>query len=174
MDLISFLALLLLTLAGFSTGSTIKSRKDVELKPQIIDLILVLIIWGGAISMRIFLGLNKWLLILIWIIIGFVIGKISSSLNELPNKSQKNEQLINTPRNPIVKLRLQWKQMSKQMVSFQSRILISLFYFLIFSPFALAVRIFSDPLKIKRYNPKSHWLPKKEMPSDTEQFRRQF
>jgi hypothetical protein len=36
------------------------------------------------------------------------------------------------------------------------------------------VKAFSDPLGIKKYSKISHWLPKKDIGSDLEQYRRQF
>jgi len=60
------------------------------------------------------------------------------------------------------------------MGSFQSRIILSLFFFIFVTPFALAVKIFSDPLNIKHQTTKPHWLTKKEINADLEQSRRQF
>jgi hypothetical protein len=60
------------------------------------------------------------------------------------------------------------------MGAFQSRIIISFFYFLIASPFALAVKIFSDPLKLKHRESASYWNLKTGKKVDLEQSRRQF
>ena len=45
MDTLSFIALILLSLVGYSGGATGKAGKFADLKLQIIDLILVVIIW---------------------------------------------------------------------------------------------------------------------------------
>ena len=42
-----------------------------------------------------------------------------------------------------------WKGVGKKIGDFQARFLLTVFYFIFFSPFALAVRCFSDPLAIK-------------------------
>lgn len=42
-----------------------------------------------------------------------------------------------------------WKRVAKIIGDFQARILLTVFYFFIFGPFALAVRLFRDPLGIK-------------------------
>ena len=47
-----------------------------------------------------------------------------------------------------------WKQVARRLGDFQARILLTLFYFLIFCPFALAVRWRSDPLAIKAGTPR--------------------
>jgi hypothetical protein len=61
------------------------------------------------------------------------------------------------------------------MGGYQSRILLSFFFFLVVSPFAVAVKLFSDPLGIRyRSSSSSHWLQKKEVKADLEALRKQF
>jgi hypothetical protein len=53
-----------------------------------------------------------------------------------------------------------WKAIAHKIGEFQSRLILTLFYFVIFAPFALGVKIFSDPLQIKNdggWLPRSHW-----------------
>jgi len=175
MEIISFLALILLSLIGYSGGAVGKAGNFLDLKPKIIDLVIVMLIWAGAIYSRLAFDLNKWLLILIWVILGSIIGILAT----WPRKvSEEKPQTIKKPKepssNPIKNLWQSWKNFSKRMGSFQSRIILSLFYFIFVTPFALGVRIFSDPLNIKHKSSKSHWLLKKEIKYDLEQYRRQF
>lgn len=175
MEIISFIVLILLSLVGYSGGAVGKGGKFEDLKPQIIDLILVVIIWAGAITSRIILSLNKWLLILIWVILSIIIGILAVWPRRLSEeKAPSSKRLKGTSKNHIKKLWLSWKDFSKRMGSFQSRIILSLFYFIFVTPFALGVRIFSDPLNIKHKSSKSHWLLKKEIKYDLKQYRRQF
>ncbi len=175
METFSFIVLILLSLVGYSGGAVGKAGKFAYLKPQIIDLILVVIIWIGAITSRVIFGLNKWLLILIWVVIGIIIGILAVWPRRLSEeKLPSTKRLKRTSKNPIKKLWQSWKNFSKRMGSFQSRIMLSLFFFIFVTPFALGVKIFSDPLKIKHQSSKSHWLPKKEIKYDLEQYRRQF
>lgn len=175
MEPFSFIALLLLSLVGYSVGAVGKAGKFVELKPQIIDLILVVLIWAGAIYSRINLNLNKWILIIIWIILGIITGMLAMLPRHLSEaKLSNNRVLKRASKNLHVKLLQNCKNFSNRTGSFQSRIIISLFFFTFVSPFALALKIFSDPLKIKHQSRESHWLPKKEINADLDQFRRQF
>ena len=175
METLSFIVLILLSLVGYSAGAVSRSGKFVEVKPQIIDLILVVTIWTGAIISRIILGLNKWFLILIWVTLSIIIGILAVWPRRLSEeKAPSSKRLKGTSKNPIKKLWLSWENFSKRMGSFQSRIILSLFYFIFVTPFALGVRIFSDPLNIKHHSSKSHWLSKKEIKYDLEQYRRQF
>jgi len=177
MEIFSFIVLIFLSLLGYSAGAVSKSGKSLELKPQIIDLILVVVIWIGAISSRIILNLNKWLLILIWVILSIIIGTSAVwSRNLSEEKAPASMKLFGTSKNQLKSLWQNWKDYSKRMGSFQTRIMLSLFYFIFVSPFALAVKMFSDPLKIKKQSAskQSHWLTKKETDIDLDQYRRQF
>jgi hypothetical protein len=175
MNTLSFIALILLSLVGYSGGSASKAGKDVDLKPKIIDLVLVAAIWAGAIYSRITQDLNKWLLILIWLILSIILGVIAVSLRKLPEeKSVSQQDLPKTPANVFKKIWQSWNDFSKRMGSFQSRILLSLFFFILVSPYAIAVKVFSDPLNIKYQSRTSWWIPKKEIKNELEQYRRQF
>jgi len=67
-----------------------------------------------------------------------------------------------------------WKVAAHKFGNFQARLLLNIFYFLILSPFALGVKMFSDRLRIKRQS-RSQWLPRdKETTSSTQGPRRQF
>jgi hypothetical protein len=52
-----------------------------------------------------------------------------------------------------------WKRFGKKVGDFQARLLLTAFYFIFFSPFALAVRWWSDPLVIKSRAAPS-WRPR--------------
>jgi len=69
METLSFIVLILLSLVGYSFGAVAKAGKFIDLKPQIVDLIIVLLIWAGAICSRTIFDLNKWFLILMWVIL---------------------------------------------------------------------------------------------------------
>jgi hypothetical protein len=49
-----------------------------------------------------------------------------------------------------------WKRVAHAIGNFQARILLTAFYGLIVFPFGILVRLFSDPLRIKR--PPSRWV----------------
>jgi hypothetical protein len=130
MEAVSFIVLILLSLVGYSAGAVFKAGKFVELKPQVIDLILILVIWSCAIYSRLALPLNKWLLILIWVIAGAIVGILSVFPRKLSrDKALSNEEPEITSKKLMKKLWKTWENFSKRMGSFQSRILLSLFFF---------------------------------------------
>jgi len=50
-----------------------------------------------------------------------------------------------------------WKRFGQKVGDFLARVLLSLFYFTFFMPFALIVRLFQDPLKQRPGDVKSYW-----------------
>jgi hypothetical protein len=178
MEIISLVVLIVLSLLGYSAGAAARAGKTTALNPQLIDLILMLLIWAGSIYTRLSLSLNRWLLILIWVMASFMVGFIIIGFRKLPKIKilAANEPVENSSR---LKKNLweSWKEFSFIMGSFQSRILLSYFFFIFVTPIALAIKAFSDPLRIKSQSSisvNSHWLPKKEMNADQDQYRRQF
>jgi hypothetical protein len=170
----SFIILILLSLMGYSGGAVAGAGKNTDLKPQALDLILVIMILIGAIYSRIAYGLNKWFLILIWLTISSALGLLAKPFRKYPKDAKIRQAAEDKDvSNIFKKLWLKWSNFSRRMGSFQSRILLSLMFFLIVSPFAVAVRVFSDPLKIKRCSKGSFWQPRKEVPLDLQQYRRQ-
>jgi len=178
MKTVSFIILILLSLLGYSAGASARAGKSIDLKPQIIDLVLVAFIWSGAIYSRIKFDFNKWLLILLWLICALLIGFVATSFRKLPKEKKSTSQLTGTPgSNFLKKLWQKWQLFSKRMGNFQSRVLLSMFYFIFITPMAVIVKFLSDPLKIKHKNVKSttsFWLAKKEIKFDLEQYKRQF
>ncbi len=52
-----------------------------------------------------------------------------------------------------------WKRVARKIGDFQARVILTIFYFIVLGPFALAVRLGSDPLAIKASAPRG-WQPK--------------
>jgi len=65
-----------------------------------------------------------------------------------------------------------WKQIAQKIGNFQARVLLTVIYSVLILPFGLAVRLFSDPLRIKR-RPEA-WLDHGDDPSTMEWARRQW
>jgi len=174
MRTITFIVLILLSLVGYSAAVTVKCRKEAELRPEISDLILIAIIWTGAIYTGIISDFNKWLMILAWVSLGIMIGMLSPKRHESLEEASNKENPVGSLKNSTQTIWQRWKIFSKKMSGFQSRIILSFFFFIFVSPTALIVKLFSDPLKIKSQIGKSNWLPKKDVELDLEHFRRQF
>jgi len=64
-----------------------------------------------------------------------------------------------------------WKRISHKIGNFQSRVLLTVFYFIFVWPFGLAARFFSDPLRIKKRP--TQWLDHSDEACDLQWARRQ-
>lgn len=58
-----------------------------------------------------------------------------------------------------------WKRIAHKIADVQARVLLSIFYFCVFGPFALGMKALSDPLQTRATNP-SAWLPRVETDGD--------
>jgi hypothetical protein len=67
-----------------------------------------------------------------------------------------------------------WKQFGQFMGDVIARIFLTLFYFTIFAPFALVVRLFQDPLQLKAHGQTSFWLKREARETNLTEARRSF
>jgi len=172
MEIISSIALILLSLVGYSGGAVFASGKTSEPKPFILDLFLIVCVWAAAIYAKSILPINRWLLILCFVAAAFLIAITASKI--LKRKPARADIKEPDQSSPSPSLWERWKVFSKKLGSFQSRSLLSLFYFIIAAPFALIVKISSDPLRLKHKKTQSHWLSRKALHSNQDDFRKQF
>lgn len=116
METVSLIVLIPLSLVGYSAGVVGKAGRFVQLKPQIIDLILVSVIWAGAVYSRTALDLNKWLAILAWVILSILIGMLAIWPRKLSKeKASSNEGPKETSVDPLKKLWQSWTDFSTRM-----------------------------------------------------------
>jgi hypothetical protein len=67
-----------------------------------------------------------------------------------------------------------WKARAHDIGEFQSRVLLTVFYFTVLVPFALLTRLFSDPLRLRRGTPDTAWCECAARDSGIDATRRQF
>ena len=67
-----------------------------------------------------------------------------------------------------------WKAIATTIGNFQSRLILTLFYFVVVTPFGLAVRFLSDPLCLKHRRGSTFWQAKELSEPTLDQARRQF
>ena len=150
MGFISGLALVLLTLVGYSSGSVLGATGR-DPTPRILDLLVVIVLWIAALATRSTLG--KWGAIAIWLVIGLIVGM---ALARLRMGSHPKAEPVETGPG----LWNAWKAFARRMGNFQSRVLMAFIYFIIVLPFGLGVRLLGDPLGIKRTKVDTNWHAK--------------
>jgi hypothetical protein len=175
-EALSYVVLVLLSLVGYSGGATGRAGKNIDLKPVVLDLILVVLIWSAEIYSRLMLDFNKWLMILVWVGASAVVGIVAVTFRRLPRDTPpEQEGMQETASSFFQRFWHRWKAFSRRMGSFQSRVMLSLFFFIIISPAAVLIKGLGDPLRIKKTKAAdSYWLTKAESSAELEDFRRQF
>lgn len=151
MNFLSSLALVLLTLVGYSSGRVLARYKN-KIAPGVFDILIITILWVGALMTR--LDLGRWLAILVWLMIGGITGFFVSVIIR---DGQPTERSVLTGTSPLILAWEGWKNFAQVMGDFQSRVLLIWFYFGIVTPFGLIARFASDPLRLKKNTDNSSW-----------------
>jgi hypothetical protein len=153
MDFIRSLALVLLTLVGYSSGSVLGAGRRTPV-PAILDLLVIVLLWMAALTTQNALG--KWLVIGVWLVLGLVVGWVLARIRRAgyakAQAHDTNGGLWNT-----------WKGFARRMGNYQSRVLMAFIYFTVVLPFGLGVRLLADPLGVREARGMSNWQPK-ELP----------
>lgn len=173
MNFISTLALIMVSLVGYSAGATLAGR-GMKLAPGLLDLGAVLGIWTAAVLLRGEVG--RWLSILVWLLAAGLLSAGFTSLRRahLPKKTLRRTGLLLPGTGPFGRAWETWKRFALEMGNYQGRVLMALFYFAIVTPFAVLLRIFSDPLNVRDVPDQSSWMPRSDGGTTIEQARRQF
>jgi len=172
MDFISELALVLLTLAGYSMGAVLGSRdRSATLQP--LDLGVVVILWIAALASRASLG--RWTAIGLWLVAAGLVsfGLTSLRRNKMPARTTRATTSIQE-RGSLKGLWEGWKGFATEMGNYQSRILLAFFYFVAVTPFGLLVRLFGDPLRTKLSTGPSFWVTRAPAITELDEAKRQF
>lgn len=74
----------------------------------------------------------------------------------------------------LAKLWKLWKQFGQLLGDLMARLVLTLFYFTLFAPFALIVRLFQDPLRLKASHEVSHWQKREMAEPNLNEARRSF
>ncbi|MGD0331012.1 MAG: hypothetical protein ABSA18_17470 [Dehalococcoidia bacterium] len=179
MNIVAFIILILLSQLGYSIGAVAMASKK-ELKPQIMDLLLLLAIWAGGIYLGLSLNLNRWIMIFIWLAASIIIGMLAVMPRKLntkvvPNKAiGTGENKDNKSMNLFRRLWNKYKEFFARVGSFQTGIDLALFFFTVIVPAALILKMSADPLGLKYRDNKTQWLDRIETKVDLDQSKRQF
>jgi hypothetical protein len=165
MELIAELALVLLTLVGYSSGSVLGAKGRTAV-PGIADLLVVGAMWVTALATCNAFG--KWSAIGIWLIVGLALGAVLAWARAAGYPTSQ-------PPNADGGLWNTWGGFARRMGNYQSRVLMAFVFFTVVLPFGLGVTFLADPLKIKRTHSSSNWQPKElALKPSIDEARRQF
>ncbi len=172
MEFLSYIALILLSLAGYSAGVS-KASHGRAATPFLTDLIAGALLVFAAVFLRSFLG--KWLTIPVSFCVGFLSAYLKTCLikNRYPEIHNDFNDYCDSG-SVSGRIWNRWKYFARQMGNFQSRMILGFFYFLIVTPFAVVLKIFSNPLQFRSFNNKPDWLKKDPSEDNMERARERF
>ena len=173
MEFFSALALVLLTMVGYSAAAVLVGRGK-KVVPGLLDLVLVVALWTIALSFREVLG--RWLSILVWLIMSGMTNALITTLRWRGQPDERSEQTVadNGQVGLLERLWEGWKRFAAEMGNYQGRMLMAFFYFLVVTPFGLLVRLSSDPLRLRQPSSQTFWIKRSTSDADLEQARREF
>jgi hypothetical protein len=90
-------------------------------------------------------------------------------------EEKETEQITNTKLPVHKRIWEWWVPIAHKIGNFQARLILTVFYFTLFMPFAILVKLFTDPLRIKPKTKKG-WIERKDERVDDllERARKQF
>src|SRR4030067_2674457 len=171
MGFFSGLAIVLLTLFGYSGGRVLFAANR-KVNAGVFDILFTIFLGIIALLARSFLG--RWITIPLFILIGLTAGVLSTLIlmssypleRKISPESAESGSLFG-------KFRKSLTRFFTRTGNFQSRILLSWFYFIILMPFGILVRLTSDPLAIRKGKRESYWKLVLEKSDSLESARRQ-
>ena len=172
MGFFSGLAIVLLTLFGYSGGRVLFAANR-KVNPGVFDILFTILLGIIALWARSYLG--RWVTIPLFIFIGLVAGVLTTLILRSTYPVERKA----SPESPgsgslLGRVRKSIKNFLTRTGNFQSRILLSWFYFIILMPFGILVRLTSDPLAIDKNKHESYWKLVPEKSDSLESARRQF
>ena len=169
MEILSSIALILLTMVGYSSGVTLAGRGR-HVLPSVWDLLCLILVWWAAFLLRTLLD-SRLLGLLAGLLLGIAVGGLFTAVrltitkeapiipeSELP--AHARETAVAPEASVWRKLWQRWTAFATRMGGVQGRLFMGYFYFIIVTLFGLGMRSFSDPLHSKRPYNQSGWLAK--------------
>lgn len=170
MKILGDIALVLLTVVGYSSGSVLAGSGR-KVSPGIIDIVLVVLIWIAALTTH--FSESKWILLLIWIPLAICIGAIATLLRIKQYSSDKKAPKVSTS-NLLKKAWNDWKEFANRLGNYQSRVWLALAYFVLIVPFGILMRLFINPWQSGFKGGISMWKKKEPVKTDLTSARDQF
>jgi general stress protein CsbA len=170
MNAFHIVVLILLTIAGYSFGAVTAGKRKI-IVPKLLDIVLMVVLLGAALITR--KMLNQWLVKIMWVVISFVFGLLVTLLR-LKNVADVEGFTVSENIHPLKRFWKGWKRFGKRMANYQSRVFITLFYFVFFGPFSVIMRTFNNPMKSPAPDALSLWIPRENPEQDLPSLRNQF
>ena len=170
MEIFGDIALILLIVVGYSTGSVLVG-KGKKVTPALFDVSIIVISWIIAFSIR--FSVSKWLTLLFWILIEICIGALLTWLRKGQYNLDKVDPASSAQTKPLMNLWNGWKRFATRLGNYQSRIWLAIIYFILMVPFGMLMRLFMNPWKSSNTEGTA-WIQKEPSKTDLSSARNQF
>jgi hypothetical protein len=167
MVVLGAIALLLVSLGGYSFGASVTTRRK-QVTPGPWDLLAVAGCWAVGLYAR--GAVTHWPAMLLSFAFAFTVGATVVGLRSRRAPARK------AGVHGGAKAPTGWMEIVQGAGQFQSHLLMSLFYFTVLMPFGIGASLFGDPLKMRRAEASTFWVrrPVADDAALAEQARKQF
>ncbi|MFB3923230.1 MAG: hypothetical protein ACE145_16030 [Terriglobia bacterium] len=181
------LGLALLVMAGYSVGAVLGRGTRAAFqggvtRPRLLDLGAILFCWLGMLA-SLFSGLGVARTAAVWTVSGAILafifhrllkslsgGRPDRGVTGVESARHTSSAESRMPRGAWE----QWKSFLGAVGGFQSRVILTGFYYVALMPFGILVGWLGDPLKIKSWERSSYWTPRPPTGENLDAARRQF
>ena len=171
MEVLNILALLLFLLLGYSLGVALVTGRGRTSSPGLLDLAVIVGLYTLALLFR--HTIDKWAAIAVLLVAGMVVSSVLTAVRRDKSVAQEGGHIA--PDGPWWRrFYHHWKSLASDMGNYQGRLLLAFFYFTVFAPWGLALRLFSDPLRTRSATTASHWMKRPVVSSGIDEARRMF
>ena len=159
-----------MTIALYSAGSTLGS-KGRKTAPSLVDFVMIIAICVVAANTRHLIG--TFVFYPLWIVSVPLIATVASFRHrKLPLPDIKTNDTV--PTSFLGNAKAKWLNFSHQAGGYSSRVMLTGFYFIFVTPYAIAIRLLSDPLELRKPKSGTMWVKRESMKNTMSDFRKQF
>ena len=155
MNLFGTIALMLLTLVGYSSGAVIAGRNR-KRSPRLLDLGMVILLLAMALATRSMFG--KWIATPFWLVAACLVSALLTKVRYVDCAATEETNQTLAEKDSLRLAWEWWKAFSVDFGNYQGRILFAFFYFIVVTPFGIGVRLFRNPLGMNQGGKTSCWL----------------
>jgi hypothetical protein len=163
------LAVILLTLVGYTSGAALLAPRRQPV-PFLTDILILAALWTAGFLLRPVLA-SHWQSVAQSFALAFAVSAVITLFRRgslppartVPDEGGKPTFLR--------RIKAAWTGFARRMGNYQGRLILAFFYFTVVLPFGVPVRLFSDPLALRK---PPVWHPRNQQKPDINRSRLQF
>lgn len=163
------LAVVLLTLVGYTSGAALLAPRRQPV-PFVMDIFILAALWTAGFLLRPVLA-SHWQSVAQSFALSFAVSAVITLFRRgsLPPARTVPEE--GGKPSSLRRVKMAWTGFAHRMGNYQGRLILAFFYFTVVLPFGIPVRLFSDPLALRK---PPAWHPRQQHKPDISRSRLQF